>query len=296
MKYVRASLLAAFTLIAMQPNSSAQLPPSAATPPSFDATAQETRMFYFPSREVRPMNTLGAAEVAVVRAGEPTTYGYLMSPASRAHEASVFFLHGAGANATHFEAMYVPLISGGFQVFAYDWRGYGKSEGVSTHLGARSDVIAAFDQFVSRPDVVGKPVVVYGQSIGGQLAIALANARRERITALVVDGSATSFLDLAIDNAPSPALKAALTTNPAIVSEPYRAIDDIARLNALPKLIIQSADDTNVPRARGEALFAAAATPKQFWLTQGPHIATLTRFPDETVQRLRALLKPPAQQ
>lgn len=262
-----------------------------APPLGADAVAQESRMFYFPSREIKTMSRLRPQEIVVERAGEPTTYGYLMQPKDRVADASVFFLHGAGANATHFEAMYEPLVNAGFQVFAYDWRGYGKSEGISTHLGARSDVIAAFDRFAARLDVAGRPIIVYGQSIGGQLAIALAAARNTRIAALAVDGSATSFFELALDNAPDPHLRKALESNPRIVSEPYRALDDIRSITALPKLIIQSADDANVPRVRGESLFAAATEPKRFWSTEGPHIATLIRYPKETANRLRAMVK-----
>jgi hypothetical protein len=75
------------------------------------------------------------------------------------------------------------------------------------------------------------------------------------------------------------------------VREPYRGLDDIRSITALPKLIIQSADDANVPRVRGESLFAAATEPKQFWSTEGPHIATLIRYPKETANRLRAMVK-----
>lgn len=58
----------------------------------------------------------------------------------------------------------------------------------------------------------------------------------------------------------------------------------------MPKLVLQSGDDTDVPRACGLALYAAARTPKTLWEVPGAHLGAMEHAPAEYVRRFDALL------
>ena len=75
-----------------------------------------------------------------------------------------------------------------------------------------------------------------------------------------------------------------------IVKGPYEAHTAIGRIDHLPKLIIQSRDDKDVPRQRGLALFSAARAPKSLWEVPGEHLGAMANSPKEYVERIDALL------
>ena len=83
----------------------------------------------------------------------------------------------------------------GFNVLAFDYRGYGKSQGHPTEKGVYLDAQAVYDYLKTRDDVDMDRVVAYGSSLGGIVAVDLAT--RRRLAVLVVDSSITSAREAA---------------------------------------------------------------------------------------------------
>jgi fermentation-respiration switch protein FrsA (DUF1100 family) len=148
----------------------------------------------------------------------------------------------------------------GFNVFIFDYRGYGVSEGRPTERGVYQDAEAAYRWLSSRPDVGRLPLVIYGASLGGAVAVDLAT--RHSPAALVLDSTFASAKDIAGYYYPFiPSF---------LVSVDMDSARKIRSIKA-PKLIIHSRTDQMIPFAQAEKLFAASPGPKELLAVEGSH-------------------------
>jgi pimeloyl-ACP methyl ester carboxylesterase len=74
------------------------------------------------------------------------------------------------------------------------YRGYGKSQGTPSEAGMKLDAKAALDYILQDTALSAGQIIVYGQSIGGAVAIDLCASHRDKIGALVVENT---FLSVA---------------------------------------------------------------------------------------------------
>jgi uncharacterized protein len=251
----------------------------------------ESKLFYFPVKKVEGLADFKYEEIPLQVEDTVTIYAYLFKPKTDSVKASVFFIHGSGGNVGIHSKSIKPLVDGGFQVYAFDWRGFGKSNGKPMHANVLTDTKVAFDDMKSREGVKSTKIVVLGQSLGGQVAVRLTKEYEPSIDALVLDGSVASFPTLAEDFAPIEFLKNRAQNNPDDFNQPYSAIEDIKDIKETPKLIIQSSEDRTVLPIRGQMIFENAKEPKKYWQTEGKHIYTLINYPEEAVLKIERLLK-----
>ncbi len=96
----------------------------------------------------------------------------------------IFFLHGNGGNATTWMGNPEWYRQRNFDVFLLDYRGFGKSTGeISSEAQLHADVEAAWAWVA--PRYVGRPIVVYGRSLGTGLAVRLAQEVSPALLVLV---------------------------------------------------------------------------------------------------------------
>ncbi|KAJ3057334.1 hypothetical protein HDU99_007271 [Rhizoclosmatium hyalinum] len=79
-------------------------------------------------------------------------------------------------------------------VFMLSYRGYGKSDGVATENGIKIDSQAALDWIANHEELGKTKIVLYGQSIGGAVALDLASRNPDRITAVVIENTFLSLM------------------------------------------------------------------------------------------------------
>jgi pimeloyl-ACP methyl ester carboxylesterase len=70
-----------------------------------------------------------------------------------------------------------------------EYRGYGKSEGTPTEKGLVLDAQAAIDHLAARVDIDSKTIILFGRSLGGAVALALCNKRREKVAGVMVENT-----------------------------------------------------------------------------------------------------------
>jgi uncharacterized protein len=138
-------------------------------------------------------------------------------------------------------------------VFAFDYRGYGKSAGKPSEEGLFADVRAALDELVKR-GIPLERIILLGHSLGG--AVAIDGAFNRPVAGLIVQSSFTQLKDMARHRYPDLPLH-------LITSHQFRSIEKVPHL-AMPKLFIHGTADEVIPFHHGEKLFAAAAEPKHF--------------------------------
>lgn len=158
----------------------------------------------------------------------------------------VFFLHGNGGNLASWFTNADFYRRAGFDLFMLDYRGYGRSGGqIASEAQLMDDVRAAWRQVV--PQYAGRPVVVYGRSLGTGLAAQLAAEVNPALTVLVSPYS--SMVALAREHYP--------IVPTAVLRYPLRTDAVVARIHG-PVWLVHGERDGVIPLAHSEALLAAA--------------------------------------
>lgn len=200
---------------------------------------------------------------------------------------TVLHLHGNGGNLSWHLGGSWWLPEQGYQVLMLDYRGYGQSEGEPSLPAIYQDIQAAFDWLGQSPEVKDKPLVVLGQSIGGALAVhylAEHPQQRERLKALILDGTPASYRDVARHTLGTSWLTWPLQTPLSwLIPDGDSAFQGLSKLAGTPILIFQSMDDTLVPMDNGIRLYQAAPPPRVLQLTRGGHVQT---FSDPTWRKV----------
>ncbi len=172
--------------------------------------------------------------------------------------ASLVWSHGNAGNISGRGDMLLALAARGFDVLAYDYRGYGKSEGRPTEAGVYLDAEAAYDAEIAR-GVPASRIVCFGESLGAAVSIHLAT--RRRCSAVAVVSPFTNLRDVArFHYGPFGHFAGARFDSLSIVGK-----------LGVPFFAAHGDRDEVVPYELGERLFAAAPRPKQFLRVPGAH-------------------------
>lgn len=246
------------------------------------------RFFYFPTRAIdKTPATYGYRYEDVTFPGLDGVKlnGWFLPAASVAKaKGTIVFSHGnAGALGHHF-GFVSWLVNAGYQVFMYDYRGFGKSEGEITRLGVVSDVEAAFRYVKTRPDVDATRLISYGHSLGGASSIsALGRKKIAGVRAVISFASFASYRDMA--------KKVAGEFGAGVVTDELSPRDFVARISPVPLLIVHGKSDGVVPFSQSEILFENAREPKTFMpIKDGDHQRALWKNDEEYRKKILAWL------
>lgn len=137
--------------------------------------------------------------------------------------------------------------------YMFDYRGYGRSEGVPSVAGALQDARAARACLAERAAIPESAIVLMGESLGGAIAVQLAAESAPR--GLVLQSTFSSFRDVAAVHYPNLAW--------LVPPEKLNSVGQIGRFHG-PLLMSHGTGDRTIPFALGEKLFQAANQPKTF--------------------------------
>lgn len=168
---------------------------------------------------------------------------------------TVVHMHGNAQNMTAHWVFASWLPSQGYNVFVFDYRGYGQSEGVPDEQGVFEDSVAAIEYIANHETLDSDKIVVFGQSLGGMLAIAASAVCKEYVKAIVAEAPALSYGEWAFDLMP----ELDLPTDDTYTAESY-----IKRLAPVPLMLFHGTKDKVVPFSHSEQIFALAEEPKEF--------------------------------
>lgn len=173
---------------------------------------------------------------------------------------TVVHMHGNSQNMTaHWQfVQWVP--ERGFNVFVFDYRGYGQSHGKPEPKGVFEDAVAALDYLRVRTDIDTGKLFVFGQSLGGMIAIASTGASPQGVRAVLAEAPFHSYSALADDRMPGEG---------QLVDPAYCATTYVARLSPIPLLFIHGTNDKVVPYSHSEMLLDEAGEPKRLVTIEG---------------------------
>jgi hypothetical protein len=173
----------------------------------------------------------------------------------------ILFCHGNAGNISHRLDSIRVFHRLGLDVFIFDYRGYGQSEGRPTERGTYEDAEAAWRYLIEEHQVLPSEVIVFGRSIGGAVGAWLAQNHKPRL--LILESTFTSLRDVAATLYPFFPVKRLLRFE-------YSTVEYLGGVNC-PVLIIHSRNDEIMPFSQGQQLFEVAREPKTFLEISGTH-------------------------
>jgi uncharacterized protein len=178
----------------------------------------------------------------------------------------LLYLCGVGPNmgAPNYLTRIKALRQLGFAVLIFDYRGYGRSEGAfPSESQIYADADAAWDYLTHTRQIAPADIVIYGESLGGAVAIELAQ-RQPGIHGLIVQSSFTRMQDVIVrrgewyGHMPIGLL----------LTEKFDSISKVKTLK-MPLLFIHGTDDGIVPVDMSQTLYDQAPEPKMLWVVKG---------------------------
>ena len=229
----------------------------------------EHRQVYVPSRKLEASAAdLGRPfeEVLFSAADGTRLHGWFFpaDPGSPRAHLVLLLLHGNTGNISYWMHFYQAWLELGVNVFTFDYRGYGRSEGRPSEEGTYADAQGAM-RWLREKGFAPEHIVTLGQSLGGGVASEL--ALREPIGALILQNTFTSIPDIGHELFPWLPLR--------LVSRiKYDTVHKLPRIK-VPVLVAHSRRDDFIRFHHAERNFQAANEPKLLWEIGGDHSSTI---------------------
>jgi fermentation-respiration switch protein FrsA (DUF1100 family) len=169
-------------------------------------------------------------------------------------DAVVLHLHGNAGNLT-WRAPVADYLSQQLRasILIFDYRGYGRSEGVPTIAGLLKDARAARRELANREKVAETDIVLIGESLGGAVAVDL--AAEDGARGLVLENTFSSLRDVGSAHYPQVLVS-------VLVADKLNSAGKIGRYRG-PLLQVHGTADSVVPLHSAKKLHAAANEPKK---------------------------------
>ena len=225
----------------------------------------EKRMVFFPHSEVlyTPADLgIDYEDVFFTTGAGLKLHGWFV-PAPRARHGSSpgwLWFHGNGGNIGHrVEELALLRHRLRSDIFLFDYRGYGQSQGTPSEAGTYRDARAALAYLEDRGDLDTGRVIYFGHSLGASVAVELATVRPPK--GLVLVSPPSSIRDMAD-------LTPIFRPFTWLVRGHYDSNVRIGRVDT-PLLVLHGDLDQLVPIEQGRKLFEAANEPKRFVTLRG---------------------------
>jgi uncharacterized protein len=213
--------------------------------------------------------------------------GWMLKPKGIAVTHTILHFHGNGGSILGQFSIMKTLLPKGFQIFVFDYSGYGFSDGKAKRQNMVKDGAGAVDYVKSRTDVKDTKVIIFGQSYGGHLAVCVAAKKQAEIDAVVIEGAFSNHKDLGSDGVKG---KFTLAMTRLFVREIYSGTKAINKIQK-PILVIHSNEDKVIPFEMGKKLFEKANEPKEFMEVKGGHIEALLNHVDTISEKIKKMVE-----
>ncbi len=210
-------------------------------------------MMYFPETTRTSPAQAGlpaAEEVSLTTSDGERLVAWHVPP--RADHPVLLYFHGNGGALRHRVERFLKLIADGAGLVGVEYRGYAGSTGRPSEAGLIADGLAAYAFAAER--YPAKQIVVWGESLGSAIAVAVAAERP--VGRVILEAPFASAVALA-------AARYWYVPVRFLMKDQFRTDERIGKVTA-PLLIMHGVKDQTVPFRSGERLYELASQPKQF--------------------------------
>ena len=172
----------------------------------------------------------------------------------------ILWCHGNAGNIAHRLENLTRLYQLGLSVFIFDYRGYGRSQGLQpSEAGLYQDALGAYGYLTRTRRIRPDRLIIFGRSLGAAVAAEL--AAQQPAAGLILESAFPSIEAVA---------KYHYGGMPVhwLLGAEFRLIDRLPQLS-LPKLIIHGDRDDIIPMELGRQVFEAAKPPKEWYVIRG---------------------------
>lgn len=216
------------------------------------------------------------------RSGD-SLYAWFIQPKENYNGTTIYFLHGNAANVAYQILFAAPFVQAGYQVFIFDYSGFGFSQGEATRKAVKNDATDGLNYLLSREDIKHDHLLIYGQSLGGHLSVVIANENQDKIDGLITEGAFSSHKDISASVVP--------VLGRIFTREMYSAERNIVKFKK-PILIIHSTEDERIPYEQGERLYELANEPKELYTIDKQHIRGPLFYADSITAKMGRMVHP----
>lgn len=169
---------------------------------------------------------------------------------------TILYAHGNAEDLGDIEPVLQKLQSLGFSVFAYDYRGYGTSQGKPTEAHAYQDIETVYNYLTEQLAIPSQRIIAYGRSVGNGSTIDLAS--RKPLAGLVLESAFTSAFRVVVPF-------------PIFPFDKFPNLDKIKKVKC-PVLVMHGKEDDTIPLSHGQQLYAAVKSAKiSLWVDDAGH-------------------------
>lgn len=217
---------------------------------------------YYPLRQIRhtPADANLAYEDVVVTTEDNMKISCWWVPAANPR-GTVLFCHGNGGNIGSYLDSVAVGNRLGLNVFIFDYRGYGNSEGSPSEQGIYLDADAAYRYLTEIRKIAPQSIIVWGRSLGGAIAARTASVHETGL--LILESTFTTLKSLVRD-------LFGWTTSRFVSKNAYNTLEYLKGVSC-PVLIVHSPDDELVPFHHAKELYGSIKGPKSFAEIRGSH-------------------------
>lgn len=242
----------------------------------------QAKMVYHPTKEMWADPSaagLPYEDVAFETTNGLQLYGWFVSAGDSA--LTILFCHGNAGNISGRLETIRLLHDLGLNVFIFDYRGYGRSEGTPSETGTYRDALAAWRYLTQTRGIEDEKIITMGRSLGGSIAAWL--AAHKDPAAAIIESSFTSAAQLAAGLYPWLPVR-------WLIKYDYNTLAYLQDIK-VPVFMAHSRDDEIVPFHHGKILFEAARKPKMFVELRGSHASGFLETEIKYRRQLRAFLE-----
>jgi fermentation-respiration switch protein FrsA (DUF1100 family) len=187
-------------------------------------------------------------------------HGWFFRAQGGVKRGTILVCHGNVENISTHVKLDLWLVRAGFDLFIFDYRGYGRSEGETTVDGIHLDAEAALETLLSLPGMEQERVIIYGKSLGGAVSVPLAatTPRRDRIKGLIVESAFADYRMKAREEIVHNYGWFVQYPLSLLVNNDYSSRKFIAKVSPIPVLILHGDQDAVVPVEHGRILYEEA--------------------------------------
>ncbi len=237
----------------------------------FLSACSPQRFFYYPNRILYVDPDKVGLHPELVR--YPSANGKMLSAlyfkTDQKPKGTIVHFHGNFGNVSNHFPLSLFLLNYGFDVLAFDYEGYGLSEGKPTPRHVVEDGKASVHYAQTHVRHPGTGVAIFGQSLGGATGIVV-TAEEPLVKAAVIESAFSGHAAMT-----RAVLRRHVITwplypiMPLFMNRSFDAIRHVDRVSPRPLFFIHGDQDTIVPVQMSQDLYARAKEPKRLWIVPG---------------------------